>query len=450
MKLSKRVRVFVWFVEDLTKRYSRSLVFGFIVGLLVTIIAGRFLPIVMLPLTKKVERIGIIGEFTPSDLPLAIQKEISMGLTTLASNGTPEPGIAASWTQEDGGKTFVFTLATMTWHNGNRVQANDINYNITGVLWESIDEQTMKATLPEPYSPFPALVSKPLLQAGLTGVGPYKADRMKLKEGRVETLRLSPAQNTNLPIKEYFFYKTESLATLAYKRGSIDRVEDISSPESFANWRQTTIRAKVKYDRVVGLFFNMRSSIFQNRTLRQALAYGTPIFSDEERAHSPIQKTSWAYNDKTKHYEYDEEQAKKLAKSIPLPENNASITITTFPQYINQANTIAQSWTAIGIPTNVQVVNSLTDDFDVLLTAQDLPPDPDQYPFWHSKSPNNITGYTNLKVDKLLEDARIEVDQEKRKKLYADFQKAIAEDIPAIFLYHPKTYTIIRTSVLTQ
>ncbi|HLD24400.1 MAG TPA: hypothetical protein VJB96_00640, partial [Patescibacteria group bacterium] len=77
--------------------------------------------------------------------------------------------------------------------------------------------------------------------------------------------------------------------------------------------------------------------------------------------------------------------------------------------------------------------------------AQDVPSDPDQYPFWHStQSQTNVTGYSNVKIDKLLEDGRSELDQEKRKLIYADFQRRLVEDAPAIFLYYAKLYSIKR------
>jgi peptide/nickel transport system substrate-binding protein len=79
------------------------------------------------------------------------------------------------------------------------------------------------------------------------------------------------------------------------------------------------------------------------------------------------------------------------------------------------------------------------------LSALEIPPDPDQYPFWHStQTQTNITGFSNVKIDKLLEDARQEIDTEKRKTIYADFQRRITDEAPAVFLYYAKSYTIKR------
>jgi len=70
--------------------------------------------------------------------------------------------------------------------------------------------------------------------------------------------------------------------------------------------------------------------------------------------------------------------------------------------------------------------------------------DPDQYTLWHSSHDTNITKYKNLRIDKLLEDGRQVIDLEERQKIYADFQKYLLDDMPAIFLYFPYTFTISR------
>ncbi|MCG2691827.1 hypothetical protein L6272_03300, partial [Microgenomates group bacterium] len=92
----------------------------------------------------------------------------------------------------------------------------------------------------------------------------------------------------------------------------------------------------------------------------------------------------------------------------------------------------------------VKIVNSIDPDFQALLVAQEIPLDPDQHALWHSTQDTNITHYSDLKIDKLLEDGRKISDQAKRKEIYQDFQRFLLEDSPAIFLSYPTTYTISR------
>ena len=70
--------------------------------------------------------------------------------------------------------------------------------------------------------------------------------------------------------------------------------------------------------------------------------------------------------------------------------------------------------------------------------------DPDQYTLWHSRQPTNITNYKNLRIDKLLEDGRQTSNQNDRKIIYNDFQKYLIDDMPAIFLYFPYTFSLTR------
>lgn len=137
--------------------------------------------------------------------------------------------------------------------------------------------------------------------------------------------------------------------------------------------------------------------------------------------------------------------AKRLFGITREGSSSAHLTISTFAPYLSDAQTIAWSWTTLGIPTDVRVENSVPDNYQVLLSAQDVPPDPDQYPLWHStQGATNITKYANVKIDKLLEDGRQELDINKRKAIYADFQRYLTEDVPAAFLYYAKSYTITR------
>jgi len=140
-------------------------------------------------------------------------------------------------------------------------------------------------------------------------------------------------------------------------------------------------------------------------------------------------------------------QASKLFETTKIATNSNELTIHTFSQYLNIAQEIANSWNALGMKTNIRVENVVPKEYRVLLSAQDIPVDPDQYIFWHSTQVNtNITGLSNLKIDKLLEDGRIKQDQEERKRIYIDFQKRLAEELPALFLYYPTSYTVKRTT----
>ncbi len=70
----------------------------------------------------------------------------------------------------------------------------------------------------------------------------------------------------------------------------------------------------------------------------------------------------------------------------------------------------------------------------------DVEPDPKQ--IWHSQSigkgGSNYISYSNPEADKLMDEARAELDPKKRSVLYKNLYKIIAEDVPYVFLFNPK------------
>ncbi len=267
---------------------------------------------------------------------------------------------------------------------------------------------------------------------------------IQLSGGSVKSVSLHPTTDKALKSKHFSLYQTEAQAQLAFQLGEVDTLIEMSTVSALAEWGNVTVTDQTKYDRIVTLFFNMRNQELADKNVRQGLAYGIPDLP-YERAGSPISKTSWANAKNVKNYTYNITEAKRLLKDTHLATESAQLTLSTFPAYLDIAQKIAASWTALGIKTNVRVQSNVPQDYQVLLSAQDVPPDPDQYPFWHStQTATNVTGYANVKIDKLLEDGRQELDQDKRKLIYTDFQRRLVEDAPAVFLYYPKLYSVAR------
>ncbi|OGG13882.1 hypothetical protein A2875_05230 [Candidatus Gottesmanbacteria bacterium RIFCSPHIGHO2_01_FULL_46_14] len=427
------------------RKYRFSLIIGLIIGIVGSLGFFRLYPFASRFLLRPTQNIAMVGEFTPSNLPLTIQQRISRGLTQIAPDGSVIPSLATNWEVKDEGRQYVFTLDTSAvWHTGKTLTANDINYNIRNVIFTPLDAATLKVTLQEPFSPFLTLLAKPIFQRGLRGVGEYRVSGIRLNGERVVYLKLTPAKDMSLPNLEYRFYRTEAAAVLAYKLGNVDSIEDATEPTQLKDWRNTTITTHTKNDRIVAVYFNLKNSFVAEKAVRQALAYAVPDLGTP-RVNSPIGSTSWAFSDKGRNYTFDMARARRLLGQESSP--SGQIVITTFSQYLDTAQKIAGSWNQLGIPTTIRVENTVPEGYQVLISAQDIPPDPDQYPFWHqTQAQTNITGYANVKIDKLLEDGRREIDPEKRKIIYADFVRYLTEDVPAIFLYHPAFYTIRRST----
>jgi len=112
-------------------------------------------------------------------------------------------------------------------------------------------------------------------------------------------------------------------------------------------------------------------------------------------------------------------------------------------------------WEKIGAKVDVKIFETgdLTQNvirprkYDALLFGEIVGRDPDPFAFWHSSQRNdpglNVALYTNIKADKLLEEARGAQDEAKRADKYKEFQEEVSKDIPAIFLFSPKFIYVI-------
>lgn len=446
MSLLRRGRFLFWAARELSKKYTRSLIIGILLGFGTMLLAWKVFPLIAASQFSAVQRIGYVGEYSPSTLPLDIQNHVSFGLTAIATDGAAMQGLATAWESTNSGKLYTFHLnPDVSWHNGKPVVAADINYNINNVAFTALDDHTLRVELPNPFSVFPVLVSKPIFSKNLMGFGDYKVSTLRLKGDKITYLRLIAATNRSLPILEYRFYRSEAQALLAYELGEIDELSDISSIDpSMEKWKNSRIQKTYNRNRIITLYFNLKDQLLKDKQVRQMLAYAIPDLGFT-RAYSPIAPTSWSYTDDVKRYDPDMKQAKKLFDAAKMGTSSAEITLTTFSQYLSVAQDIVKSWQDLGLNVNIRVANTLDEPYQLLLSAQDIPTDPDQYIYWHStQNATNISGLANAKIDKLLEDGRIEQNTEKRATLYKDFQKRLIEELPVVFLYYPTTYEITR------
>jgi ABC-type transport system substrate-binding protein len=76
-------------------------------------------------------------------------------------------------------------------------------------------------------------------------------------------------------------------------------------------------------------------------------------------------------------------------------------------------------------------------------------PDPQNFLdiLFHTASEFNLSGYTNSEVDRLLEQARSELDMSHRMDLYKQAEKLLLEDFAAIPLWHYQTFVLVNPSI---
>lgn len=438
---------FLWlFLQTFFGRHKKFIGLGVFVGFLITLTVSQFSPYMSRFFVRKERRIGIVGRYTDRNLPLSIQTELSLGLTSLTASGSAAPAIAESWEIGNNGKSYTFHLnPEIAWQDGKKFVSKDVQYNIKGANFTAVDDHTVKIDLMEPYAPLPVLLSHPLLRQDMVGVGSYRVLKADYSgDDELSGMTLQPVKTGLMPLV-YKFYPSVDDAVLAFKLGDIDTLQDLPKKDSLIGWKNVKITEVTQYDRFVGVFFNLKNQIFRDKEIRQAMAYAVPKIDDYEKAFSPISPLSWAYSSKIKVYRYEPDDARKVLAKSQLASSSGQVTLSTYAGLLDTAQMLADSWSKAGANVKVKVENSVSPDYDMFLLTQFIPADPDQYQYWQStQEGTNLTHYSNLKIDKLLEDGRKTVDTEQRKKIYADFLKYLVDDSPVIFLYHPKVYTIER------
>ena len=100
---------------------------------------------------------------------------------------------------------------------------------------------------------------------------------------------------------------------------------------------------------------------------------------------------------------------------------NVTLDPVTVPSYKDLVDSVSQGKSDLFLYT----WSSILGDAEIFLA-----------PIFGTGSPDNLTRYSNVQVDALLEQARTTTDASARATLYQRAQRLIIDDVPAIFLFH--------------
>ncbi|MBU2052331.1 ABC transporter substrate-binding protein [Patescibacteria group bacterium] len=446
MILTRPFRKPWWWLKSFFKKQQKLILSAAAIGILALVLLRNVLP--LLPQLKPKEKIGLVGQYSLNSLPLNLIQNIGRGLFKTSQDGTVLPDLALNWQLSDNDTRYLVTLKRgQLWRDGTPIISSDLSFDLPNVTVGYPDLETVEFKLSQPYSPFLSLLTRPVFKKKTIGAGDYSIKSVEWQGQYLKRLRLN-GPNREL---DYRFYLSHQAAWLGFKLGEVDRLENlIVNPAGEAWLNKIELKSRLNQQAYLGILFNLSDPNLSNKSMRQALAYAIKDKAPDSasRALSPLSPDSWAYNPNVKPYDFNPGQAKELFDKFTEEssfEGQLELTLGTSASFLQLAETMAQSWQeTLGVKVNVKTINSLESDWQVILVAQEIPADPDQFTLWHSTQKTNITHYSDLKVDKLLEDGRQISDQAKRNEIYQDFQRFIVEDSPIIFLSHPTTYTISR------
>ena len=189
------------------------------------------------------------------------------------------------------------------------------------------------------------------------------------------------------------------------------------------------------------LILNTRRPNLQDAGARRALnaAINRPALILEalnnhgRPAHGPVWPEHWAYSPSLSQINYDPDPDR-----VP---SRLSILFTE-PSHERLALSVQRQLSEVGIdvkletaPLDKAMARVEQGDFEVFLAdAISGPSLVRPYLFWHSQSPLNWGGFKSPRVDAALDSVRHAADDEEYRAGVAEFQRAIADDPPAIFL----------------
>ncbi len=417
--------------------------------LLIGILLGSSFYLFQKPVIKWVSTIssnspsyGLVGLYQLDRLPPEIKNMLGQGLTKQLDNGKIEASnMVESWQITNDGRRHLFILKSgIYWHNHKELTSQDIDLYIPGVTIIRPDNRSLILETTTASATLPLLLSVPIFKKDIIGTNVWELTKYTYQEGYLKKLFLKNNQTGKSRI--YTIYLNATDAILGYKMGEVNFLENLEQKPEINNWPNTQISPQLDTGKYIGVFLN--SSKFDKK-IRQALAYATPKTNDtKDRALNPINPNSWAYSDNVKRYDFSLSRAKELAKDAKIDKLQLLVNDRNL---LPQATAIQEAWqNAFGIKVEIANLTSAPNaDFDAILAYSTTTLDPDQYALWHStQAKTNLTKLNSPRIDKLLEEGRLIDNFQKRKEIYAEFQKELLEESPAIFLFHPIMYNVQR------
>jgi peptide/nickel transport system substrate-binding protein len=229
------------------------------------------------------------------------------------------------------------------------------------------------------------------------------------------------------------------------------------------------------------LGYNLRRPIFQDKRVRQAMSYAIDkqelidgvLLGLGQVATGPYKPGSWPHNTAVSHYPYDPKRAKALLAEAGWHDLSGDGILEKdgrpfeFTIMTNQGNDkriksgeiIQRRFLEVGIKVKLRVIEWAAflkeflepRNFDAIIMGWSIPIDPDGYDVWHSSKTRlgelNFISYQNEEVDRLLEQGRRTLQEERRKKIYDRIQQILAEEQPYTFLYVPDVLPTVASRV---
>src|SRR5271157_183297 len=404
-----------------------------------------------------------------------------------------QPGLAEHWEIPDP-LTYVFHLHRgVTFHDGRPLTSRDVKWTFDSLLEEKIrstksaayrfvdhieapDDFTVVFHLKEPFAtllwnlsegaigivPYGSLdeiTRKPI------GTGPFKfVSAEQDKEVVVERNDSYWGTKARLARVRFTIVPDATTRALELRKGSADAaINALTSDTVVALEREPNLQVERAPGTVLSyLAFNLRDPALQDVRVRRAIAYAIdrgPLLEYIWRgfaqpALSVLPPQSWAYDRNVAAYPHNPEKARQMLDAAGYRVRDGvrfHLTMKTSTEESTRllAAVLQQQLRDVGIALDIRTFEFATFFADVTSGAFQLyslrwiggneDPDIFEYAFHSNRFPPkgaNRGFYSNPRIDGLIDQARRETDQNVRKRLYAEVQEVLAQDVPYINLWY--------------
>ncbi|KEO84862.1 ABC transporter substrate-binding protein [Tumebacillus flagellatus] len=409
-------------------------------------------------------------------------------LVDLDDKGNIVPMLADKWDVSPDQKSYTFHLHPgVKFTDGTDFNADAVKFNIERYMDKAstrrnelqavdkvsvVDPSTVKIDLKQPFAPFLSVLTD---RAGMmvspaavkqygddflnhpVGTGPFVLkDRVK---GSTLTLEKNPNYwKEGLPHLDKVVYKIINDSNQALnnlKSGQVDITNVFPTKEipNFANDPKISVVNQAGQG-FQGMHLNASKAPFDNAALRSAVdlmidrdAIVKVVLNGAGTAgHSPFAPTQFAFGDTDKFERPNVDKAKELLKQGGKPDGfSFTLKIGTTPTNQQLGQMIQNMLKPAGITVNLEKVEfgTLIDqakngNYEAVQLGWSGRPDPDQnlYDWDVTDGTQNYSRYSNKDVDTLLQSARVEGDNNKRKELYDKAMQILNTENPYLYLYH--------------
>ncbi|WP_089281672.1 ABC transporter substrate-binding protein [Anaerovirgula multivorans] len=415
------------------------------------------------------------------------------------------PWMAKEWEISEDGLEYTFTIhEDIQWQDGKPLTMEDIQFSFEYFekhppVWnpvtmdgkafvekiEIIDKDKIRFTISEknvtilekigdvrmiPKHIWEAIEDPDAFQGeeAVIGCGPYLLTNYNKEHGTYEFTAFENYWGSK-PVVEKIQFVPASDEVLAFENNEVD-LASIGS-DLLARYQGDSRFKIIQNPGFWGyrLLFNMeKKSIFKEKEVRQAIAYGIDqeeLVEKVERGAAIVASAGYLpkdhiwYNDGVKKYPFDVEAAKerigdrKITFQLLTGNSNTEVRI---------AELIKISLKEVGIDVDIKSVDTKTrdhaintKDYEVALTGHggwgsDADILRERYATTvqagSSPSSNIIPGYENEEIKALAQQQLGETNVEKRKKIIFQLQEIIAEEVSFLPLYNTTGYTVYQPS----